>query len=296
MSDTVPLVIDCDAGVDDLVGVALAALHPRARLLAVSLVGGNVPTSEGVQYVGTILALAGRGDVPVLRGLDVAPVPDGADGSSAPAAGLTAMRDLILGADRRPTLVATGSLTNVAVLLNSYPQLADALEGIVVLGGVFNGPGNSSPVAERNIFSDPESARDVLGSRVGVSLVPIDVSGEFRVPDAAFGALAASDVLLHRYLATILFPYRSYYRAVFGAEGCPLHDPLAVLLPLAPELFDLFRADVAIELRGEITRGATVIDLRPEAEMMNEDSSTRVARAVDRERAWREIASALSVP
>lgn len=299
VTDHVNLVVDCDAGVDDLVGLAVAAMHARSRLLAVSIVGGNVPTSEGTQFAKMMLELSGHGEVPVLRGLEGGGVPpwDDSSGSdrSPETASFAALRDIILAADSPPILVATGSLTNVAVLLKAFPQIVDALSHVVFLGGVFDCPGNSSPVAERNVYSDPEAAREVIESGVEVILVPINVSGEFTVPPSVFDSLAKSGRLLHDYLATILYPYRSYYQAVFGTESCPLHDPLAVLLALAPHLFVMLRAEVSIELRGEFTRGATVVDLRPEAEVSNDESRIRVVRAVDQPGAWAEMAAALEL-
>lgn len=297
--DHVDLMLDCDAGVDDLVAIAVAAMHPRSRLLAVSIVGGNVPTREGVEYAKTMLELCGHGEIPVLQGLEgggAAPRADTADAGRSPeAASFARLRDIILGSETRPHLVATGSLTNIAALLQAYPQLVDALAEVVILGGAFYAPGNMSPVAERNIYSDPEAAKDVLDSGVEVTLVPIDVSSDFTVPAEVFDACARSNVLLHRYLAALLHPYRAYYRAVFDAESCPLHDPLAALFPLSPNLFELLRAEVMIELRGEVTRGATVVDLRPEAEVSNDISRTRVVRAVDKSAAWSEIAVALAL-
>jgi purine nucleosidase len=297
--DPVDLLLDCDAGVDDLVAIAVAAMHPRSRLLAVSLVGGNVPTREGVEYARTMLELCEHGEIPVLQGLEgggAAPRGDAADAGRSPeAASFARLRDIILGAESSPRLVATGSLTNVAALLQAYPQLVDALAEIVVLGGAFYAPGNMSPVAERNIYSDPEAAKEVLDAGAEVTLVPIDVSSDFTVPADVFEAFARSNALLHRYLAALLQPYRAYYRAVFDAESCPLHDPLAALFPLSPNLFELLRADVMIELRGEVTRGATVIDLRPEAEISNDLSKTQVVRAVDMPAAWSEIAIALGL-
>lgn len=292
------LILDCDAGVDDLFALAVAALHPRARLLAVSVVGGNVPTREGVRYARMMLELVGRSEIPVFAGLEG----DGALGaregpgaaSTAETATFAALRNIIVTADQPTVLVGTGSLTNVAVLLKGFPQLVDAVK-VVFLGGVFYAAGNMSGLAERNVFSDPESAREVFESGAQITMLPIDVSGTFTLPTAVIDALARRKTLLHDYLWAVLQPYRSYYRAVFGSEVCPVHDPLAVLLPLAPQVFKLIRAEVSIELRGEVTRGATVFDLRPEAELNNEESRVQVVRAVDVPAAWAEIASALDL-
>jgi purine nucleosidase len=128
-----------------------------------------------------------------------------------------------------------------------------------------------------------------------VTLVPINVSGKFDIPAAVGEALSQGDTLLHEYLWAVLGPLRSYYSVVFGAEVCPIHDPLAVLVALAPQHFELMRASVEIELKGELTRGTTVVDLRPEAELTNQESRTQIVQGVDAAKAWAEIAEVLGL-
>lgn len=292
---TINLVVDCDAGVDDLFGVALAARHPRCRLLAVSVVGGNVPTREGVHFVRTVLDLAERSDVAVLPGLEAGRAPGHGDDEDAGASIATALRDVIDAADGPTAVAATGSLTNVAVLLKAFPQVATSLSQVTFLGGAFHYPGNASPLAERNVFSDPDAAADVFTSGAPVTLVPINVSGTFDIPADVGEALSRGGNLLHEYLWAILGPLRSYYSVVFGAGVCPIHDPLAVLLALAPHHFDVMRAEVAIELKGDLTRGTTVVDLRPEAELANQEARTSIVRDVDAAAAWKEIADVLGL-
>jgi purine nucleosidase len=200
------------------------------------------------------------------------------------------------GGGGQTVVVATGSLTNVALLLKAFPQAASSLAGVVFLGGAFHCPGNASPLAERNVFSDPEAASDVFASGVPVTLVPINVSGRFFLPPDLVDALSRGRRLLHDYLWAILQPLKSYYQVVFGADDCPIHDPLAVLVPLVPpELFTLRRAEVSIEVTGEMTRGVTFYDVRPEADLINQESRIQIIEDVDQPAAWREIASALGL-
>ena len=46
-------------------------------------------------------------------------------------------------------LVCTGSLTNAALLLTLFPEVAGSLVDITIMGGCL-GPGNTHPVAEFN--------------------------------------------------------------------------------------------------------------------------------------------------
>ena len=65
---TVPLLIDCDPGIDDAVALLLACASPEVRLLGVTTVGGNVALEHTTRNALRLLTLAGRTDVPVAAG------------------------------------------------------------------------------------------------------------------------------------------------------------------------------------------------------------------------------------
>ena len=59
------------------------------------------------------------------------------------------------------TIVAIGPLTNIALLLATYPEVKSNIKQIVIMGGS-SGRGNVTPLAEFNIYCDPEAANIVL--------------------------------------------------------------------------------------------------------------------------------------
>ncbi|WP_181963026.1 nucleoside hydrolase, partial [Klebsiella pneumoniae] len=65
------------------------------------------------------------------------------------------------------TIVSTGPQTNVALLLNSHPELHSKIARIVIMGGAM-GLGNWTPAAEFNIYVDPEAAEIVFQSGIPV--------------------------------------------------------------------------------------------------------------------------------
>ena len=73
------------------------------------------------------------------------------------------------------TLVPTGPLTNVALLLARYPDVEAIIERVVLMGGAI-GEGNVTPAAEFNIWADPEAARRVFSSSLEVTMVGLDVT------------------------------------------------------------------------------------------------------------------------
>jgi inosine-uridine nucleoside N-ribohydrolase len=148
---------------------------------------------------------------------------------------------------------------------------------IVFLGGVFRRSGNFTPVAETNVFADPEAASAVFQSGARIRIVPLDVSEQLSIDARAFEALSSSQgTLLQQYLSVIFGPLLAYYRVVFNRNSCPIHDPLAVALGLHPQLFQLRHMAVTVELNGTLTRGVTVIDERPEAELDNLQSPIQI--------------------
>ena len=65
----IPLIIDCDPGVDDAVALLLAFAAPDAfELIGVTTTAGNVDIGQTVRNARLIRQIAGRGDVPVHAG------------------------------------------------------------------------------------------------------------------------------------------------------------------------------------------------------------------------------------
>jgi inosine-uridine nucleoside N-ribohydrolase len=274
----IPVILDCDAGLDDGVALALAALHPDCALQAVTIVGGgNALVADGMETASAILQLCGRDDVPVLGGLG-----RGGAKNTERSKVFEQLADIILEHEGRCVLVATGPLTNVAVLLRAFPQLVTAIKEIVFLGCAFWTIGNVGPIQEANVCADPEAADAVFRSGARIRIVPLDVSQRLTVGAADGERLGSPEApLLQQQLAVMLAPLLAYYRIVFGRDSCPIHDPLAVALALRPELFRLRRLAVTVEVTGDLTRGVTVRDERPEADGENVASTIEVADEVD---------------
>lgn len=65
---------------------------------------------------------------------------------------MLAMAEGILATEKGETmLVATGSMTNMALLVSLFPEVIEWLKGVVIMGGAIS-VGNVTPVAEFNIW------------------------------------------------------------------------------------------------------------------------------------------------
>ena len=178
MPERVPLIIDCDTGIDDSLALLYACASPEAQILAVTCCSGNVQASQVAENTLAVLELAGREDVdvaigrtiPLLRPLEITPETHGPRGigyaelppARRPLSDRHAVDVIIETASARPgeiTLVTLGPMTNLAVAILREPSLPRILKRWVFMGGTFRVAGNTSPREEWNIHCDPDAAK-----------------------------------------------------------------------------------------------------------------------------------------
>jgi inosine-uridine nucleoside N-ribohydrolase len=267
-----PILIDCDPGHDDAIGLLLALASPEVELLGVTTVAGNQTVEKTTANALRVLELAGRGDVPVAAG---APRPlvrepfvavyvhgeTGLDGPELPPPKGRPVEqhavDFLAEHVNGATLVATGPLTNVALLLATRPEAPP--NRIVLMGGAI-AEGNVTPAAEFNIWADPEAAARVFASGLDVTMVGLDVTHRALLAGAHAEALRTTG-RVGRVVAELLDFYGVFHREVYGFDGSPVHDAAAVAQVLRPELLELKRLNVEIECESSLCRGRTVVDL-----------------------------------
>jgi pyrimidine-specific ribonucleoside hydrolase len=281
-----PLIIDTDPGVDDAVALMLAAASPEVDLRAVTTVFGNVPLPATTANAGRVLALAGRGDVPVgpgaarplvherARTAEEVHGGDGLGGRAAalpraaaapdPRGALELMAAVLREADEPVTIAPIGPLTNVALLLAVHPELTGRIGRIVWMGGAL-GAGNVTGAAEFNAHCDPEAAHRVLTQpEVPVTMVPLDLTLRCPAGPEWVAALAAGGPRGQE-LAAVIGHYRAIYSARYGRDAVALHDAVAVLEAIVPGTLATSAMPVAVACDLGPARGATVPDARPGA-------------------------------
>jgi inosine-uridine nucleoside N-ribohydrolase len=275
---TIPTILDCDPGHDDMVAIMLAAAHPRIDLLAITTVAGNGTLERTTHNARAVCSMAGIRDVPIAAGaprplvgsLRTAPHVHGESGLEGaelaePDVPLAAehavdlMARLLRESAEAVTLVPTGPLTNVALLLRTYPDLAPRLREIVLMGGSTD-VGNVEPLAEFNIYVDPEAADVVFSSGLPVTMCGLNVTHQALATEEVLERLRALGTPLAGTVVQLLGFFRDRYRDIWGLPAPPVHDPVAVARVIDPGLVSCEDANVAIELHGSHTRGATVCD------------------------------------
>jgi pyrimidine-specific ribonucleoside hydrolase len=310
MSAPVRLLLDVDTGVDDALALLLAARHPGAQIVGVTCVAGNVARDAVLDNTLRVLSLAGVTDVPVALGADrplLGELQDashvhganGLAGIELPQPGLRPsglhavdlMRQVISDSPGDVVLLALAPLTNVALLLRMYPEVASGIDRIVVMGGAANS-GNATAVAEFNTWHDPEAAAIVFGSGLPVTMYGLDVFYGPGVDDAGIARLEQAPDEAAR-LAGRLLRHMSRTtgddaRMPFPGAGC-LGDAGALCAVLDPEGVATRSYPVTVSLAEGPTRGQTVVDQRTYADQAQLDGRTPgpsvdVAMEVDGER------------
>lgn len=274
----VPTILDCDPGHDDMVAILLAAAHPRIDLLAITTVAGNGTLERTTHNARAVCSLAGIRDVPIAAGaagplvgtlrtaahvhgesgLEGAELPD-PDVPLAPEHAVELMARLLREAAEPVTLVPTGPLTNIALLLRTHPDLAERVREIVLMGGSAH-VGNVEPLAEFNIHVDPEAADVVFSSELPVTMCGLNVTHQALATEAVLERLRGLGTPVAETVVLLLGFFRDRYRDLWGLPAPPVHDPVAVARVIDPGLVRCEEAHVAVELHGTHTRGATVCD------------------------------------
>lgn len=273
--------------IDDGFALALAVADPGIDLLLVTTVNGNTDVATATTLTLELLHRVGAGQLPVHRGAERAllhptqrsgTVPDGiAAREPRPGHAAVALTELVRARPGEVTLVAVGPLTNVAMAMALDPGFANALGGLVVMGGVFAGStGARSMPGEFNVWSDPEAARIVLQSGVVGRWVGLDVTRQVRLSRAEAEAMSEDPHPFTAFAGTWSTAWIDHLAATSepGVDSCALHDPLAVAAVTRPDLLEFVDAHLEVQLDG-VARGVVVAD------RLDADVNARIAVGVD---------------
>ncbi|AOO56100.1 pyrimidine-specific ribonucleoside hydrolase RihA [Raoultella ornithinolytica] len=295
-----PIILDCDPGHDDAIAMVLALASPELDVKAITASAGNQTPDKTLRNVLRMLTLLGRQDIPVaggarkplMRELIIAENVHGESGLDGPAlpepdftpqacTAVELMAKTLRESPQPVTIVATGPQTNVALLLNSHPELHDKIARIVLMGGAMV-LGNWQPAAEFNIYVDPEAAEIVFQSGIPVVMAGLDVTHRAQIHGLDIERFRQVGNPVATIVAELLDFFMEYHKdAKWGFTGAPLHDPCTIAWLLKPELFTSVERWVGVETQGKYTQGMTVVDYYF---LTGKQPNTTVLLDIDRER------------
>jgi pyrimidine-specific ribonucleoside hydrolase len=271
------VICDGDPGHDDMLAFLLAAKH--LDLLGITTVSGNQSLEKVTKNALKIVELGGIASIPVAKGMarPLVNLPvyaaeihgnSGLDGYEfpepttelAPRHAVDFIIDTVM-ANEDVTLIPTGPLTNIASALIKEPRITDRISGISLMGGSLTF-GNSTPVAEFNIYVDPEAAATVFESGIPIKMFGLNVTRLAEATSTEIERIRSIGTKFAKVIADLLSFYSSNLQRIFGVRGASLHDPCAVAVLIDPSIFTMRPMHVGIELSGKLTRGMTVCDYR----------------------------------
>jgi pyrimidine-specific ribonucleoside hydrolase len=300
------VLLDVDTGIDDAMAIMFAVAHPDIEILGITCVAGNTSLENVVANTLRVLDVAGAPAIPVAAGSRrplIEPARSshvhGADGlgdldlpasdrTPDPRHAVDLMRDILLAADEKVTVIALAPQTNLALLLRQYPEVVPRIARILFMGGSASG-GNATPVAEFNVWHDPEAAAIVLDSGAPTFMYGLDVFNQVVIAESDADALARGGTAAGRLTAALLHSQmadpeadhdgaggdrgdrgddddrdRSNGTGSGPVYGGHIGDAGAVCALVDPSALTIGRHPVSVELVGA-ARGQTIVDRRRRA-------------------------------
>jgi inosine-uridine nucleoside N-ribohydrolase len=271
-----PVIIDTDPGIDDMLALLLALASPELDVRGVSVSYGNTVVENAYRNAVAILRRAGKRTTlgvgarrPLKRPLAVARDTHGESGlgyAELPPAGVildfVKSLDRLLAEQPEPvTLVTLGPVTSLALVLRSDPALvrAKVARHLAMIGNVA-ARGNTTRYAEFNAWCDPEALDIVLRAELPTQMVGLDVTRQVVLAPNEITRLHHSGAPLARWIQEALRFYVEFHKQQEGLDGCIVNDvlPIAALVNPAALTFEEQRLTVDLE-EGE-HRGHTRID------------------------------------
>ena len=274
------IIIDTDPGQDDALAILLALGSPELDVLGITCIAGNVPLPLTIRNAQLVCELAGRRDIkifagcgrPMVRDLVTAEAVHGQTGLDGPdwdepTMGVQDMHavdwlvEVLMAADDgEVTLCPVGPITNVAMAMVREPRIIPKIAEIVTMGGGFFVGGNTTPVAEFNVYVDPHAADVMYRSGVPIVTMPLDVTHKALMSPEWIESVRAIGGDVGDKTAAMLSFYGRYDIERYNERGGPLHDPATIAYLLNPDLYGGKDVFVEVETHSELTMGMTVVD------------------------------------
>ncbi|MDN5726793.1 MAG: nucleoside hydrolase [Propionibacteriales bacterium] len=300
------LLLDVDTGIDDSLALAYLLASPSAEILGISCTAGNVGARQVAINNLAWLELCRAPEIEVCLGAEVPLVqplktteethgPQGIGWAELPAPqrAISTRHATDLWSDvarQHPGEVVglvTGPLTNLALAVKRDPELPRLLRRLVIMGGTFHHPGNTTPTTEWNVAVDPDAAKITFDAFSGLPadrrllVCPLDVTETIAMrpdhvarlgkaagsvpderldPDQPIGTRSAASNPLVRHLTDAIRFYMEFHREWGQGWIAHMHDPFAAALALDPTWAETRDVTVDVELAGTLTRGTTVAD------------------------------------
>jgi purine nucleosidase len=249
------LVLDTDVGIDDALMLIHLIAEPSVEIVAIGSTHGNCSSAQGAINALRVLEALDRTGIPVAVGNE-SPVPgathswhvhghDGLGDAGLPLPVGTptdegAVAQIVRLAKERPgelTLVAVGTMTNLAAALALDPDCLGRYKEVWILGAISHRPVDGErEMFDANVYNSPDAADALFASDAKITVVPIDTSYRSIIQPELRDRIWAADTPAARLCQAILPCYFNFYQERIGFWSCCAHDPTVSLALVHPEL------------------------------------------------------------
>ena len=275
----IPVIIDCDPGVDDAYAIALAHSAPQFNIVAITAVEGNMPASitrKNALCISQTLGIDCRVAFGAEKPLHKPYHRDASGTHGNSGVGSIVFPDPQKKPDERPAwdviyeeavkhggelvLFAVGPLTNIAIALQKHPDLPRYIKRFYIMGG---GTFGNVGAAEFNIWVDPTAAKEVF-SKLDVYMVGLNATHAAGLSGQDFDEMIRiCSRSAQNWMLLELSKFSKMNSMENGHDNNIIHDALAVAAALNPEVVTFEQYYVEVEDRDNApNNGETVVDLQ----------------------------------
>lgn len=274
------VIIDTDPGQDDAIAILLALASPEINVLGITAVAGNVPLALTHSNIRKVCELVGKTNTKVFVGSDKPMIhtlftaeyvhgETGLNGTQLPEPTMPLQEQpavefiietILTQPEKSVTLCTLGPLTNIGKALEQAPEIAPRIKELVMMGGGLFEGGNVTPVAEFNIYVDPDAAKLVFEAGIPMIVMPLDVTHKALTTKTRIDAFRKLGTNVGTVSANWLDFFERFDEEKYGTDGGPLHDPNVIAYLINPDLYSGRHINVDIETQSALTVGMTVAD------------------------------------
>ena len=248
----IPVIINCDTGIDDAVALMLAEKSGKVDIKLIVTDVGNVEPIFSARNCLNVLEMINAPDIPVCAG-------DGKcflkERKRFVAHGKTGLGDykfskhkrklcevdaidkiyeVLKASDKKVTMVCLSPATNLAKLMTKYPDSKELIERVVyMVGSIEPLHRGEIPYAEFNASCDPEAAEFLINSGVAIEIVPMEM-GHTAYLDWEEVFKTKNMNITGEILEEIFRSYKDRH----VKNGIATHDGCAIAYITNPELFE----------------------------------------------------------
>ena len=286
-ANKIPVIINCDTGIDDAVAILLAVKSRKLNIKLISTDVGNTNPSSSATNTTNILELIKAPEIPVVAGNGkclkkerprVAVHGNGGLGEYVfeetdrfvdEGDAVEKIYTTLSESPEKITIICISPPTNIAKLLNKHKDAADKIERIVLMAGTIEKIADGEmPYPEFNIATDPEAGEVLFKSKVKIDIVPMEMG------HTAY--LSWQDVFKTKninFTGQVLEVVFRSYKDRHVKNGIATHDGCAVAYVTNPELFEVKPAQAKVKYFDSIKTGILTLDFEKEP---NVDVCTKV--------------------